>query len=159
MPASNDSGSALASQEVTVAGLSHGGVGKEDGESGGDVMTGNSADNTLSRLGGNDTLNGGDGNDRLSGGLLADTLNGDAGNDTLFGGSENDILIGGAGDDFENGAAGNDTFSFAGGGVGSIRFRDSLPAPVPTTSSSSTRRCLRILPMSSIAPYRAAPIR
>lgn len=58
-----------------------------EGGAGNDVLTGNSAANTIWGGTNNDTVNGGAGNDSLLG---------DAGNDTLIGGAGNDTLNGGA---------------------------------------------------------------
>lgn len=72
-----------------------------DGDSLGNIISGNDGDNIIRGLGGNDTLTGNGGRDVLSGG---------AGNDILLGGSGDDRLIGGAGNDLLTGGAGADTF-------------------------------------------------
>jgi VCBS repeat-containing protein len=77
--------------------LSNDGGLNRSGTSGNDILSGDSAANTIS---------GGDGNDLLFG---------NAGSDTLSGGSGNDLLVGGAGNDFMTGGPGNDTFVFAQG--------------------------------------------
>jgi Ca2+-binding RTX toxin-like protein len=88
----------------------------------GNVLKGNSGDNSLSGLGGNDiikgddgddTLLGGGGNDRLYGENGSDTITGGNGHDFLYGGNDNDILIGGAGNDRLFGGADEDTASYA----------------------------------------------
>jgi Ca2+-binding RTX toxin-like protein len=63
------------------------------------LMTGNTADNTLAGMGGADTLDGADGNDLLRGGNGADSVVGGNGADTLDGGAAGDTLEGGAGND------------------------------------------------------------
>ena len=84
----------------------------------GDVLTGDSGNNTINGGAGidlinggsgDDTLNGGDGADTLNGGIGNDTLNGGDGADTLNGGDGNDTLSGGDGGNTLNGGAGNDT--------------------------------------------------
>ncbi|HAP39348.1 MAG TPA: hypothetical protein DCQ94_06260, partial [Nitrospira sp.] len=67
------------------------------------VLTGNSANNTLYGAQGNDTLMGGDGDDSLLG---------REDNDSLVGGSGNDTLNGGVGVDTMEGGTGNDTYYY-----------------------------------------------
>lgn len=64
-----------------------------------DIITGNSAANTLRGMAGADRLTGNGGNDTLQGGTDADQLYGDAGNDRLDGGAGQDRLTGGTGAD------------------------------------------------------------
>lgn len=64
-----------------------------------DIITGNSAANTLRGMAGADRLTGNGGNDTLQGGTDADQLFGDAGNDRLDGGAGQDRLTGGTGAD------------------------------------------------------------
>lgn len=65
-------------------------IARVEGGAGNDVLTGNTAVNTLW---------GGLGNDRIDGGAGNDSLSGDDGNDTLIGGVGNDVLNGGVGID------------------------------------------------------------
>jgi Ca2+-binding RTX toxin-like protein len=70
---------------------------------GSDMLSGNSASNTLWGLGGNDTLYGRAGND---------FLNGDSGSDKLYGGAGNDWLAGDVGADTLDGGTGKDGASY-----------------------------------------------
>jgi Ca2+-binding RTX toxin-like protein len=63
------------------------------------VITGGSADDTLTGGGIADTINGGAGSDTISGGAGADTLNGDANNDQITVGLGADTVTGGTGSD------------------------------------------------------------
>ncbi len=65
-------------------------IARVEGGAGNDVLTGNTAVNTLW---------GGLGNDRIDGGAGNDSLRGDDGDDTLIGGAGNDVLNGGVGID------------------------------------------------------------
>ena len=65
----------------------------------GQILIGNSANNTLSGGTGEDLLRGNDGNDTLYGNGGADTLEGGNGIDSLYGGAGADTLSGGAGVD------------------------------------------------------------
>lgn len=60
-----------------------------------DVITGATAAESLSGLGGNDALSGGGGADILDGGVGNDLLGGGKGSDTLLGGDGDDVLISG----------------------------------------------------------------
>jgi len=86
-----------------------------NGDTGNDVITGNTVDNTLHGDLGNDTLNGGNGADTLFGDEGTDVLNGGLGDDVLRGGTNNDALNGDEGADQLFGDAGNDTLN---GGIG-----------------------------------------
>ncbi len=97
------------------------------GETGNDTLSGDSGNNAIYGFEGNDRLEGGagddilfggDGDDVLYGGDDDDGLKGEIGNDALFGGNRRDILFGGEGDDALYGAdeddallgeSGNDT--------------------------------------------------
>ncbi|HVM84952.1 MAG TPA: calcium-binding protein [Candidatus Binatia bacterium] len=99
-----------------------------DGGGGGDVLNGNTGDDTLiggsgndifNADSGNDTIDGGDGrdiangsdgNDHEAGGGGDDILNGDGGDDTLIGGSGDDDLLGGTGADRMSGGTGDDIY-------------------------------------------------
>ncbi|TAL40169.1 MAG: tandem-95 repeat protein [Alphaproteobacteria bacterium] len=76
------------------------------------VITGNSAANTLSGLGGDDTLTGGGAADLLQGGDNNDTVFGNGGADTIDGGVGDDIMFGQGGADTLTGGLGADTFAF-----------------------------------------------
>ncbi|MFN0193778.1 MAG: hypothetical protein ACKVP5_17695 [Aestuariivirga sp.] len=65
----------------------------------GDILSGSSANETLSGLGGSDFMAGGGGNDTLNGGGGVDNLNGNDGNDVMRGGAGTDSLSGGNGND------------------------------------------------------------
>lgn len=86
----------------------------------GDVIYGDSGNNTLTGRGGNDYLVGGDGDDYLIGGILNELrdvtghnyLIGGDGNDRLIGGGGRDVLIGGAGADYISGNGGINTASY-----------------------------------------------
>lgn len=83
------------------------------GGNGDDIISGNSAGNTLNGLAGLDVINGGRGGDILLGKSGADRLSGDNGHDLIIGGIGDDHLTGGNGRDtfkFRN-AFGNDTIS------------------------------------------------
>ncbi len=69
------------------------------GNSGQDILTGGSNNDTLIGLAGNDTLTGNDGNDLLSAGTGIDTLLGGAGNDTASQVDSGDFVDLGAGED------------------------------------------------------------
>jgi trimeric autotransporter adhesin len=74
----------------------------------GNIMYGNSGNNTLNGLAGGDFMQGNDGNDTLNGGAGFDALYGGSGNDVLNGGDDGDTLRGQSGNDSLNGGAGND---------------------------------------------------
>jgi Ca2+-binding RTX toxin-like protein len=110
----------LAAGTWSVAGLNSStltDVEHANGGGGDDLLTGNTAANTLKGGSGSDTLNGGDGNDRLygftsanpTGSTDADTVNGGAGNDTITASNGADVIVGGAGLDIIGGNGGNDT--------------------------------------------------
>lgn len=63
---------------------------------------------TLTNIG---RIEGGSGNDTITGGAAADTLWGGIGNDVLDGAAGNDNLVGDDGDDIIRGSAGTDTFN------------------------------------------------
>ena len=78
------------------------------GNTGNDTLSGDAGNNTIYGFGGNDTLDGaagvdtlfgGDGDDVLYGGDDDDGLKGEIGDDVLYGGNRRDILFGGGGDD------------------------------------------------------------
>ena len=96
-----------------------------DGNSGNDTLNGGGGDDILGGGAGNDALNGGTQNDILNGGAGDDTLNGDNGNDILNGNAGVDNLNGGNNDDILNGGAGNDTVD-GGSGNDLIIDTDSL---------------------------------
>jgi Ca2+-binding RTX toxin-like protein len=77
-----------------------------DGAAGDDLMYGNAGDDTLNGGVGNDTLRGGGGDDRLYGGVGNDDLFGGGGNDTLQG---HGTLSGGNGNDLLTAAPGSVT--------------------------------------------------
>ncbi|MEZ0224840.1 MAG: matrixin family metalloprotease, partial [Alphaproteobacteria bacterium] len=81
----------------------------------GDLITGNSGNNTLDGGNGNDTITGGAGNDSLIGGIGNDTLDGGEDNDVITGGAGNNSMAGGAGADTITGGSGNDSLT---GGAG-----------------------------------------
>ncbi len=80
-----------------------------------DVLTGDSANNTLWGLGGRDRIAGGGGNDRIFGGGGNDRAFGGTGNDRIRGDGGNDRLDGNAGNDFLLGGGGNDVLRGGGG--------------------------------------------
>jgi Ca2+-binding RTX toxin-like protein len=92
-PAQQDVGGGLL---LTLSGLFRSVIGSLFG----DLITGNSADNTFY---------GGDGNDYLYGGAGADLLYGEIGDDTFDGGLDIDLLDGGLGTDTVAGYEGQDT--------------------------------------------------
>ncbi len=88
----------------------------------GDVLTGDSTNDSIDGLGGNDIIYGARGDDTLIGGAGADQIDGGEGNDRLdggdgdddlFGGDGNDILIGGPGSDLLTGSWGNDVYQLS----------------------------------------------
>jgi VCBS repeat-containing protein len=81
----------------------------------GDIITGNSDNNTLNGGDGNDFITGGAGADNLNGGDDNDLLNAGAGNDNANGGNGNDFVNGEDGDDSLSGGAGDDSLD---GGIG-----------------------------------------
>jgi serralysin len=100
------------------------------GGSGGDTITGNTADNTL---------DGGGGNDTLSGAAGADTLNGGSGNDTLSGGPGGDTLNGGGGTDtadYSSSSAGVTVNLLTGSGSGGDAQGDTLSGVESVAGSS-----------------------
>lgn len=92
------------------------------GGSGGDLIAGNQARNTLYGNGGNDKLYGFSGSDKLSGGSGHDKLYGGTGKDKLYGNSDNDRLSGGSGNDRLDGGKGNDKLT-GGSGADDFVFR------------------------------------
>jgi Ca2+-binding RTX toxin-like protein len=80
----------------------------------GDVLTGNTADNTIYGGAGDDVLDGGSGSDQLFGEGGDDLIDGGAGDDSLNGGDGADILTSSAGIDSLAGDAGDDTFMIVG---------------------------------------------
>ncbi|MDJ0553679.1 MAG: peroxidase family protein [Microcoleaceae cyanobacterium MO_207.B10] len=91
-----------------------------NGNSGNDSLSGGAGNDTLNGRGGQDTLNGAAGDDELKGGAGKDILNGDAGNDELTGGKGKDSLDGGAGDDELTGGKGKDSLD---GGAGDDQLK------------------------------------
>lgn len=102
------------------------------GDSGNDTLIGSGGADTLSGDDGDDVIDGGEGGDTIEGGLNADTLRGGNGNDFIYantkadpngsgvgdvmaGGEGNDTIVGSAGADQLFGGIGNDTLN---GGVG-----------------------------------------
>ena len=88
------------------------------GETGDDTLSGDNGNNAIYGFGGNDTLEGGagadtlyggDGDDVLYGGDDDDGLKGGIGDDALYGGNRRDILFGGDGDDTLYGGDEDDT--------------------------------------------------
>lgn len=71
----------------------------QDGDEDGNILTGDTTDDTINGFGGNDTLDGAAGNDWLHGGDGNDELTGGTGRDWLWGDSGDDILTGGLGPD------------------------------------------------------------
>jgi Ca2+-binding RTX toxin-like protein len=78
------------------------------GDTGADVLAGNSGNDIVNGGTGNDWITGGDGNDTLNGDAGVDHIDGGAGDDRVNGGTGNDYLRGGAGADTVHGDAGND---------------------------------------------------
>ena len=80
--------------------------GKNDDNTGDDVITGNAGNDELDGGPGNDKIYGGDDDDVLIGGMGKDMLDGGDGDDELYGGEEDDWLRGGKGADFIHGGTG-----------------------------------------------------
>lgn len=103
------------------------------GDTGDDSLTGNIGKDTLHGLAGDDTLEGGDNNDLIYGGAGADLVRGGEGGDTIYGGDGvddvdggtgadklygdggDDVIVGALGNDYMYGGADNDTLTGAGG--------------------------------------------
>ena len=84
------------------------------GGGGADTLRGNAGADRLHGDDGDDLLNGNEGDDVLDGGAGDDSLLGGTGNDTLSGGDGNDVLFGNGGDDLLDGGSGIDTVVFDG---------------------------------------------
>jgi Ca2+-binding RTX toxin-like protein len=85
----------------------------------GDILIGNSNNNTIIAGAGGDVVDGANGNDSLYGGAGNDTAYGGNGSDFLSGGIGNDLLYGEAGNDSLSGGTGNDT-AYGGNGNDSL---------------------------------------
>jgi len=83
-----------------------------NGESDGEILSGNLLSNYLLGNYTDDIVEAGGGNDSLFGGSGNDTLGGGSGNDTLNGGFGSDWLEGGQGRDILSGGVGADIFAF-----------------------------------------------
>ncbi len=83
------------------------------------VLSGGSAEDTLTGGDGDDQMNSGSANDVLYGEGGDDLLSGGSGSDALFGGTGDDRLLGGSGEDYLDGGDGDDLLT---GGTGADLF-------------------------------------
>jgi len=94
---------------------------RPDGGTGGLVLVGSGAADTIDGGALDDTLRGGEGADTLRGNAGADRLHGDGGDDILLGGDGDDLLEGGDGDDMLSGHGGADRLD-GGSGIDTAVF-------------------------------------